>query len=421
MRIDELGPAEAEALIEQLRGGTPPARNAGLYSVGHEKFLPSVRKRHLDPDPAAGKIRFVHGSWGSGKTHFFRLLTEEAFGAGWLVSTVELSAQQTPFNKFELVLHAIVRNISTQDGDRKAASPFGDVLRAALEHEASESGDDMVDVVTHMTERLFVESGIDIDVKKAVRAYWNTFSAQESDDVLLQERRGLLMQWFAGESNKVTARKEFDIQKVVAKENARVILSSLTALLQFLGYKGLLILFDESEMSHSTMSKSNLKQAHNNLLHLINEVGETPGLFLVYAAVPEFFSHPNTGIVIYGALAARIGDPPEHPPRSLDKVWNLDEAQLEDHAYEDAALRIRAIYERVYPGEEDELLSEQDLRERIGRAVAGHAQHHATSRWRLVVKETTKLLDLCLEGGELLDPEASVVETRSTLEQLGDD
>ena len=421
MRIDELGQAEADALIEQLRRGTPPARNVSLYSAGHEKLLTTVRRRHLEPDPVAGKIRFVHGSWGSGKTHFFRLVTEEAFEAGWIVSTVELSAQETPFNKFELVLHAIVRNIATWEGDRTATSSLGDVLRAALEAEVAKSDDDVVDVVARMTERLFAEPGIDIDVKKIVRQYWDTFCAQESDDVVLQERRAHLMQWFAGESHKGTVRKDFGIQKTVSKENARVVLSSLTGLLQFLGYKGLLILFDESEMSHSTMSKSNLKQAHNNLLHLINEVGETPGLFLVYAAVPEFFSDPKTGVVIYGALAARIGDLPDHAPRSLDQVWNLDQLHLEVQAYEEAALRIRAIYERAFPGEEQELLPEPELRERIGRAVEGHAQHHATSRWRLVVQETTKLLDLCIEGGDLPEPEESVAETRSRLGQIGDD
>jgi hypothetical protein len=199
------------------------------------------------------------------------------------------------------------------------------------------------------------------------------------------------------------------------------VLASLAALIRMLGYKGLLILFDESEMTHSTMSKSNLKQAHNNLLHLLNEVGEIQGLILVYAAVPEFFHDPKTGVHIYGALSARIGDPPEHEPRSLDKVWNIDAAQVDDEVYLDAAVKIRDIYRQAYPDQTELLLPEEELRRRIRATVAGHGPYEATSRWRVAVKETTKLLNLSLEGEDLPRPDRSRLETVGLLQSLGDE
>jgi molybdopterin synthase sulfur carrier subunit len=36
-----------------------------------------------------------------------------------------------------------------------------------------------------------------------------------------------------------------------------------------------------------------------------------PGLFLIYATTPDFFTDPKHGIVIYGALQGRIGKPEE--------------------------------------------------------------------------------------------------------------
>lgn len=422
-RIDRLEQAEAEDIVEELRTGLPPRRGARLYTCGSEDFLSKVRKRHLGPTPSAGKIRFISGSWGSGKTHFFRLLTEEAFEAGYLVSTVELSAQESPFNKFERVLFAIVRNIATppdaNNPQQAQAAPFGEVLRLALHEEAGDDAD-LAAAVTRLDERLFADQRIDVDVKRVVRAYWETFIGESTDVAVLEERRGKLLQWFAGEANKSEFRKEFGVQKLVNKENARVILSSLVALVQMLGHKGLLILFDESEMTHSTMSRSNLKQAHNNLLHLLNEVGEIPGLILVYAAVPEFFTDPKTGIRIYGALAARIGDPPEHAPKALDKVWNLDQIELEEADFQEAASRIRAIYSRAYPDEVGSLLADGELRSRVADVVGQHGPYQATSRWRVVIKETTKLLDLTLEGEDLPDPATSYTETVSSLEQIGD-
>lgn len=423
MKIEDLDPATAEAIAEDLRTGVPSHRGTSLYSTGNEKFLANVRKRHLDPEPTTGKVRFVAGSWGAGKTHFFRLLTEQAFDAGYLVSTVELSAQETPFNKFELVLFGIVRNIAAPEsvGGKGSIAPFGDVLRRCVEVEAGGADGDFPGAIARLSERLYKDSSIDVDVKKVVKAYWETFAAESQDPVVLEERRGVLLQWFAGEAHKTTFRREFDVQKVVSKENARTVLSSLVALIQLIGFKGLVVLFDESEMTHSTMSKSNLKQAHNNLLHLLNEVGETPGLLLVYAAVPEFFNDPKTGIVIYGALAARIGSPPETPPRALDKVWNLDQVETQPTDYADAAMKISEIYCRAYPEDADALVPEAELRERILAVVDQHGPYEATSRWRVVIKETTKLLDLTMEGEDLPEPTTSYRETLNLLDRLGDD
>ncbi len=421
--IDALGRGDAEVMIEQLRKGLPPRMHTGLYSIGNEKFLQAVRKRHLAPEPLAGRIRFIYGSWGSGKTHLFRLLTEEAFAAGYLVSTVELSAQESPFNKFELVLFSIIRNIAMPP-DRAAArtsAPFGEVLRSALLGEAGGDEAELPAAVTRLGERLWADPAIDVDVKRVVRAYWDTFLGESTDTAVLEERRGLLLQWFAGEAHKPLFRKEFAVQKLVTKENARVILGSLVALLQLLGHKGLVILFDESEMTHSTMSRSNLKQAHNNLLHLLNEVGETPGLLLIYAAVPEFFEDPKTGIHIYGALSARIGKPPEHPPRALDTVWNIDAIALEDSDYQDAASRIRKIYSQAYPEDSGDIVPDAELRRRIGLVLDKHGPYESNSRWRVVIKETTKLLDCSLDGEPLPDPDTSYQETNSALEQIGDD
>lgn len=425
--IDGLSQSEAESIIEQLRTGLPPRGNTSLYSTGMEPFLKSVRMRHLDPPQSGGKIRFVAGSWGSGKTHFLRLVTEDAQSAGWAISTVELSAQEAPFNKFELVLFAIIRNISTKEtaAGQRSSAPFGDLLRNALFEEAGGPSGDLASAVTRLEDRLFSETSIDVDVKKVVKAFWDTYVGESTDSAVLEERRGELMQWFSGEAHKPTIRKDHGIQKVVSKENARIILSSITGLIQLLGFKGLLILFDESEMTHSTMSRSVLKQAHNNLLHLLNEVGEVPGLFLIYAAVPEFFTDPKTGIVIYGALAARIGSPPDSEPRALEKVWNLDAVIPSERMFENAAAKIRAIYIKAYGlqscGEKLCMIAEAELRKRITLIASKHGQYESINRWRIVVKETVKLLDLSLECIDLPDPDASYKETKGLLEQMGDD
>src|SRR3954452_20759605 len=132
----ELNELESDEVISSLRSGVPPRRFASTYSTGWSDFLAQVRRRHLSRRGSAGKIRFISGSWGSGKTHLLRLLAEQAFDAGYLVSTVELNKDEAPFNKFEHVFSRFVRGITSpemyDEGDLAKAIPFGEALRHAL-------------------------------------------------------------------------------------------------------------------------------------------------------------------------------------------------------------------------------------------------------------------------------------------------
>jgi len=418
----DLTETQAIDIIEKLRSGIPPRRYASRFSAGLDTFITNVRRRHLTPEPG-GKIRFVSGSWGSGKTHFFRLLAEQAFDTGYLVSTVELTKNEAPFNKFELVLAAILRNVTAAESEpgRPAELPLADFLRGAIQREQDEHNLDAPEAVERLTERLFADPHIDIDVKRVVRAYWATYTASDADAPVLEERRGFLLQWFTGEAHKTQIRKEFDVQKTLSKENARLFLGSLVALSQFLGYRGLVVLFDESEMSHSTMRRSDLQQAHNNLLHLINEIGEIQGLLLIYAAVPEFFTDSKSGIGAYGALSARIGRPEDKPPVALDKIWNLDAVEFTPDHFAEAARRIRDIYLVAYPEDVDNLLSADQLESIVLYVVSQHGPYERISRWRAVVTSCVSELDRSLEGQPPRSPQASYESTRSVLDRLGDD
>jgi hypothetical protein len=424
MTVNDIDRVTAKGIVEKLRDGVPPRRYSSLYTAGMESFIRNVRRRHFDDDGGPGKIRFVSGSWGSGKTHLFRLLAEQAFDAGYLVSTVEISRHEAPFNKFELVLANIIRNISSADTDvaQHVSSPLGTMLHEALLRESTEAGVELPEAIEAMKHRLFAEQQIDIDVRRVIAAYWDTYMSSETDSAVLDERRGLLIQWFSGEVNKNQMRKEYDVQKGLSKENARLFLASLVNLTKFLGYRGLVVLFDESEMTSSTLRRSDLRQAHNNLLHLINEIGEVSGLMLIYAAVPGFFDDPRTGIAAYGALAARIGRPEERPPAALDKIWNLDAVEPSADDFRTAACKIRAIYLTAYPGDAATLMSEAELCTRVDTVVDNHGRFEQVSKWRAVVKECIKVLDRSLDGAPQLSPIDSYRETKKTmLDELGDD
>jgi BREX system ATP-binding protein BrxC/D len=400
--IDTLAPGIAEGIIEQLRKGIPPRQYASLYSVGEDEFLDGVRRRHLEAASEAGRIRFISGSWGAGKTHFLRLLREKAFAANYLVATVELSRDETPFNKFEEVFYRIIRSITSPEmyeaGDLGRANAFTEVLHRALAGPGD--GDITPDRIQQMREALFAEDGIDIDFRRMIARYWQTFLPDAPDPATVADERGQILQWFAGEGTLGSYRSRFGVQKIVNRANARLMLQSLSRFARHIGYRGLVILLDEAEMSYSVMQKSNLKQAHNNLLHLINGIEESEGLLMLYAATPDFYIDDHHGIVRYGALAQRIGRPDDRPPRPLDRVWNLDAVETTKEHYTGAAKRIREIYLRsALAG--DGLMSEDDLEETIARLVDEHPEFSQVSTWRVVVTGTVHVLDTTAEGEPL--------------------
>lgn len=394
---------QAEEVINSLRMGIPPRRFASTYSAGWSDFLANVKRRHLSRPGSAGKMRFVSGSWGSGKTHLLRLLAEEAFGAGYLVTTVTLSKDEAPFNKFEMVFSRMIRGLTSpemyQAGDLNLAVPFGEALRHALvrSRKAEES---LATTYSRESAHLMSNEGVDIDFRRAVCRYWETFTstAEEDPENSIQETRGQLLQWFTGEGSIATYRKQYGLIKTINKENAHLMLQSLSRFAQHIGYSGIMVLLDESEMQTSVMSRSTLKQAHTNLLHLINGIDESAGLFLIYAATPDFFDDPKHGIQQFGALAMRIGQPDDLSPRALDRVWNVDAAEHVPEDFRNAARQLRELYLAVEPEDAELLPQESELDAFVDDIVENHPKFSSISIWRMLVTGVIREFDNRIQG-----------------------
>lgn len=396
----------ATQVVESLRKGIPPQRGVALYSVGNERLMEGIVKHHLGGISDRGIIRFVSGSWGAGKTHFFRQLRESAFNSNCLVSNVELDVNSAALNKFQSVFATIIRQIATpswyETGALAEAAPFGTVICESLSYLSTGSRkydhDLSYEDFIKASEALLGDPGIDIDFKKMVQKYWETFLPDAPDLSIAERTRGEILQWFAGEGTEGSFRKRFGVNKIVCKENAKLMLSSLAQFVRLSGFKGLLILFDEAEQAYSVMRKTALREAHNNLLSLINNIESLPGLFLIYATTPDFYTDPKHGIIVYGALSGRIGKPEEHHPRALETIWNLDavETKLED--YQAVAHKIRGVYMVAYPETESELPDQKAVAQKVAELFRMHPSLANIRFWRLLVTALITDFDDHMEG-----------------------
>jgi hypothetical protein len=393
-------------IIESLRRGIPPERGVDLYTVGHEKLIEGIKKFHLSKISNQGIIRFISGSWGAGKTHFFRLLREISFQNECLVSTVGLNADDAALNKFEKIFYSIIRNITTptffSSNQTNEIAPFGRVLQESLAYLGSGTRS-----INHQysypeyvqaRELLMQDHSIDIDFKKIVQKYWETFLPDAPDPSQQEQSRAEILQWFSGEGSASMYRQRFSVNKTVSRDNAKLMLQSLAGFVQLAGYKGLVILFDEAEQAYSIMRKSSLKDAHNNLLSLIGNIDKLNGLFLVYATTPDFFTDPKHGIVIYGALADRIGKPEERKPQALATIWNFDEVEIGLSDYQNAGKKILSIYNDEYPEGIDLLPSDEEVEKFVEDLSDIHPSLGGVRFWRVLVTALIKYFDDLLEG-----------------------
>ena len=396
----------AMQVVESLRKGIPPQRGVDLYSVGNEKLIEGIKKYHLSSIRDRGIIRFLSGSWGAGKTHFFRLLREVAFQHDCLVSNVELDLNSAALNKFEKVFYAIVSHVLTPtyylEQGLVEAAPFGTVLRESLAYLAtgtrSIANEITYDQYSTASELLMGNHAIDIDFKKMVQHYWQTFLPESADPAIVEQTRGEILQWFSGEGTVSQYRRRFGVSKMVSRENARLMLQSLAGFVRQAGYSGLVILFDEAEQAYSVMRRSALRDAQNNLLSLINNIESLSGLFLLYATTPDFYTDPRHGIVTYGALAGRIGNPEQRPPRALDTIWNLDAVETALADYQAAANKIRSIYATAFPEAQASLPTEAAVQETVAKLFGIHPSLAAIRFWRVLVSAVITNLDDHLEG-----------------------
>lgn len=404
-------------IIGQLRQGVPPELGVERYSVGHEALLDGFKKYLLSGASSSGIIRFVSGSWGSGKTHLFRLLRNTAYADGFLVSNVQLTNDETPLSNFEKVFSSIVRQISTpalldQVLAQENQNPLGDVFEEALAFlgtgDRVNHGPVTVEQYHIASAKLMGDRGIDNDLRKVVDMYWQTFLPDMDDELANQRRREELMQWFNGEGRLSFWQKQYGLMKVPAKDNAKRLLQSLGSFVRLAGYKGIVILFDEAELSYSQMSRTSLRVAQNNLLSLINNLEALAGIVMIYATTPDFYSDTKHGIKTYGALEQRIGQPQDKEPRAVDRVWNIDADVYDMQTYLLVGRKVRDLYGCAFPETAGRLPSEAKVDAMVRELYQDHNPSSQMSFWRELITTLVATCDDVAEGR----PVRSVVEIK---------
>jgi hypothetical protein len=117
----------------------------------------------------------------------------------------------------------------------------------------------------------------------------------------------------------------------IGESNALSILGIMADLFRHLGFKGIVILFDEAEAIHSLNYYSHQEKAYNNLLRIIEQSRQFPRCYFVYSTTPSFFD--NYSLFWPHNQKVNADDIYELAPLTSDELYNLANKVLTIHCF----------------------------------------------------------------------------------------
>lgn len=314
-------------------------------------------------DAGVGKVKFLRGRPGSGKTHLLRHLGLMAKAEGY--AAVHVDARWTRIATIDELYKSIAVNIPWQEvidsaaitvireslGYRDFELPLSEFFHWAGEtHGRSSSilASDVRDETDKWIRKLDIHSAWVLPIRSLILRRIQGEDHEES-----------AYRWLRGEKLKAAERRGIGVSANVDRRNARAMLLSMAVLIHAASYRGLVVLVDNADVMSRVVrsegvpyyTRGSRDQAYEMLRELIDESHLSSYLFLVVAGNPDLYDNQKTGFPSYPALTARIQS--EIATTQLNRFADLvDLDALLSHHREDQA-RLLDVWKTI--GENVEL------------------------------------------------------------------
>lgn len=293
------------ALLGHLAAnGTPPADGLAVsrLSVGLEASLERFAHETL-PFIANGgaELQFICGAYGRGKTHYLKALSHYARERHFVTAYVDCNDNRVAFGSMVETYRAIADGMTPL----KDVSFFSNTgITKIIEAQFTGNG---IKEQRALIDRVKADRALVADFRNLVRAYCTAAVGGEGDEDLAEALEALLA---ATPSYRMPFRDLYrrypDLPRPLGKlvpRNAAIWLRALLSLPQVLGYRGLLVCFDETEtiLQHSNQRRQiHLANIRTFIDHLA--VGAFRGCAVYYAVADDFEEMAKD----LGALTQRI-------------------------------------------------------------------------------------------------------------------
>ncbi|MCB1181285.1 MAG: DUF2791 family P-loop domain-containing protein [Chlamydiia bacterium] len=381
--IEQLKPFQARAIIESLRKGLVPTEYVAFFTVGRQNWLKFIEE-DLEGFIAegGGKVRFINGDYGDGKTHFMsvirQLSLQKQFASSFIVLTRDI-----PIHKFELVYQEIVFQL------RGRFTGIG--LRSLVQQWIEKQK--MIDVDRETLFRSLRQvPKLDINFVNALMGLLRDPNENELSEVIASSQE-LLYQWLEGKKIPKKDLAKFHIFEILNKSTAKTFLQSLISFLKLTGHKGLILLLDELE-TVLAQGASIRSAAYENIRLLMDSTEHSEYLQLFFSLIPDVLLSEK-GFKSYDALWSRVrsvGDSEALNYRGT--IIDLHKTPLKRQELIDLGICLRKIHEISYRWKAQDAVSENLIADMCKK----QEEMGILSEVRLFIKQMIRFLDMAEQG-----------------------
>lgn len=253
--------------IEQLRNGLVDSVTVNRLTMEEatikKKFTQGLRAL----DESLAEHLCICGSYGQGKSHMLANLNQIALSQGYATSFVQLDLREIPFHQFSVVYHALMKKLTLPDGQQFAV---------AWKKWGSKHASTPLDTMPHRFQMILT-----------AMLYKNRQS-KESTSLLEKALMGYdIPIMHLKKIMKHQGIQSYQQHSFMCKGNSPYfqIVQALGHLLQSMGYKGLVLLFDEAE----SITQGRLGQRAKSYEILDQFFKYKASVYPVFAFTADFF------------------------------------------------------------------------------------------------------------------------------------
>ena len=302
------------AILKSMGAGVVPNIGLEYIAVGRKAEVEAILSDLTDIAEGGGAFRFIVGKYGSGKSFLLQLARNNALERNYLVANADLSPERrlTGTKGQGLKLYReLIASLSTK------ARPEGNALESLLQRwimdvqrrvEASgvsvgNSGFDqaveggILETANDMQEYVY-----GYDFARVLLKYWEGYRTE--NDELKQNA----LRWLRGEYERKSDAHALGVSQIISDDTWYEVIKLLARLSQKLGYKGLLVLIDESVNLYKITNRVSRENNYEKLLAMFNDVmqGRTQYLGIYVCGTPQSVEDERRGLFSYEALKSRL-------------------------------------------------------------------------------------------------------------------
>lgn len=302
------------AILKSMGAGVVPNIGLEYIAVGRKAEVEAILSDLTDIAEGGGAFRFIVGKYGSGKSFLLQLARNNALERNYLVANADLSPERrlTGTKGQGLKLYReLIANLSTK------ARPEGNAPESLLQRwimdvqrrvEASgvsvgNSGFDqaveggILETANDMQEYVY-----GYDFARVLLKYWEGYRTE--NDELKQNA----LRWLRGEYERKSDARELGVSQIISDDTWYEVIKLLARLSQKLGYKGLLVLIDESVNLYKITNRVSRENNYEKLLAMFNDVmqGRTQYLGIYVGGTRQSVEDERRGLFSYEALKSRL-------------------------------------------------------------------------------------------------------------------